>query len=564
MASASLLTLLVSGLQDERLLPQMKGQPRTDVFQKTYMKTGRFTTEMYRVDFDNQPAFGTTGRITLPRRGHLITRVFLVTTMPDISLTQSTARAWAKENNLEFAGPTFGWTNSVGNSLVRSASLTIGGAPIDSLSGALLEVLDEYTTPLEKLTTVNRMIGRKDANFSPKSNGFTEQQTLITPLPFWFARGDPSVALPIDAIGIDAIQLNIGFNVVDNLYTTTSRLKTPSAYSLGQGGADTIQDVPKDSSYTSNKCKVQFTEYTRTIISQPPQKGKGSSMYPPMASSPFYVLDPNGKDVYGLNGNADKSVKVREIPGIKMADSFEIAESYLLVEYVYLDKPEANRIRLSELTYPILQHYSFTQDTKSAPVTRINMRIPNLCRQLFFTCHRKDADLLNAPFLCTRDLSGIYIADVSGIGPIAPWWPDAKGLSLHTFSQLIPAYSTIDSEPITSFSLQYNGNLTRYSTENPALYRSILPSLEQRKSPWHNKYIYNIPFGTSFEEYGVSMPTGHANLDKIQKMELSLQFKPLRGTILTTDIPDYTVTVWAETYNILKVYGGRGGLLFSY
>jgi len=60
------------------------------------------------------------------------------------------------------------------------------------------------------------------------------------------------------------------------------------------------------------------------------------------------------------------------------------------------------------------------------------------------------------------------------------------------------------------------------------------------------------------------MPTGHANLDKIQKMELSLQFKPLRGTILTTDIPDYTVTVWAETYNILKVYGGRGGLLFSY
>ena len=84
------------------------------------------------------------------------------------------------------------------------------------------------------------------------------------------------------------------------------------------------------------------------------------------------------------------------------------------------------------------------------------MRIPNICRQLFFTCHRKDADLLNAPFLFTRDLSGIFIADVSGIGPIAPWWPDAKGLSLDTFSQLIPAYSTIDSEPITSFSLQYN------------------------------------------------------------------------------------------------------------
>jgi hypothetical protein len=285
---------------------------------------------------------------------------------------------------------------------------------------------------------------------------------------------------------------------------------------------------------------------------------------PPMASSPFYVLDPNGTEVYGLNGNPEKSVKVRQIPGIKMADSFEIAESYLLVEYVYIDKPEANRIRLSDLTYPIIQHYSFTQDTKGASSTRLNMRVPNMCRQLFMTCHRNEADLLNAPFLMTRDLSGVYVSDASGIGLVAPWWPDAQGLSLTEYSPLIPAYSAVDSEPIASLSLNYDGRIVRYSTQNPAFYRSILPSLEQRKSPWHNKYIYNLPFGTSLEEYGVGTPTGHANLDKIQKVELSLAFNPLRGSLTTTNVPQYTVSVWAETYNILKVYGGRGGLLFSY
>jgi hypothetical protein len=167
-----------------------------------------------------------------------------------------------------------------------------------------------------------------------------------------------------------------------------------------------------------------------------------------------------------------------------------------------------------------------------------------------------DANLLNAPFLCTRDLSGVLVTDVSGIGPIAPWWPDANGLSVKKFSKLVPAYSTIDSEPIESLSLNYDGRIVRYSTQNPAFYRSILPSIEQRKSPWHNKYVYNLPFGTDLQ--------GHANLDKIQKIELGLTFNPLRGSLNVTDIPIYTVTVWAETYNILRVYGGRAGLLFAY
>ena len=145
---------------------------------------------------------------------------------------------------------------------------------------------------------------------------------------------------------------------------------------------------------------------------------------------------------------------------------------------------------------------------------------------------------------------------------MAPWWPDADGLSTKKFSQLIPAYSRIDSEPIDSFSLNYDGKIVRYASNSPAFYRSILPSLEQRKSPWHNKYIYNLPFGTNLEAYG--LPTGHANLDKIQKIELGLNFKHLRGAVTTTNIPDYTVSVYAETYNILKVYNGRAGLLFNY
>jgi hypothetical protein len=57
---------------------------------------------------------------------------------------------------------------------------------------------------------------------------------------------------------------------------------------------------------------------------------------------------------------------------------------------------------------------------------------------------------------------------------------------------------------------------------------------------------------------------GEANLDKIRSVELQLSFTPNRGSLKPSDVPNYTVYTWAETYNILRIFGGRGGLLFGY
>jgi hypothetical protein len=513
MASAGLLKIISTGLQDDRLCSQ---QPSAEFFKKTFIRAGRFTTEWHRVDFDNSPAFGTTATATLPRRGHLITRAYLVTRMPDISSTQAAARAYCASNGVPFAGPTIGWTNSIGHALITQAQVLIGGAPIDTLDGRLMEVLDEFHTPLEKTTVVNRLIGRADSGFTPKTNGFsTTGQEVVTPLPFWFNRGDPACALPIDAIGADSVQLQVTFAPVASLTVSTSR-----------------------------------------IIN-----AQGQQAYPPV-TAPFFYINPAGSPVKGLNGNPSTSVLASQIPGIQMP-LLQIQDASLLLEYVYLDKPEANRIRLGDLTYPIVQHYAIQPvQSKFQAAVRVAMRIPNPIRDMYFMAHRTDADALNAPFLATRDLSGLFVADISGTGPIAPWWPDAQGLNTSTWIPLTPAYSGTDSEPIASFSLTYEGKLTRYATDCPALFRVGLP--EQTKTPWHNKYYYHIPFGTRHEITGVSRPMGHANLDKIQSVELSVEFKAARGSARRTAVPDYTMYVWAETYTILRVYGGRAGLLFGY
>jgi len=545
MASAGLLRILTTGLQDERL--SYKIQPST--FQKAFVRAGRFTTEWYRVDFDNQPAFGSIAKATLPRRGHLITRAFLVTTMPDISTPQAQARAYATRNGLEFAGPTFGWTNSIGHALINSAEVTIGANAIDTLDGRLMEVLDEFHTPLEKVTVVNRMLGRHDNGFSARSNGFDKVQEVITPLPFWFCRGDPSSALPIDAIGNDKVQINIGFNPVNTLYTTTS----------AHGISNFVVQNNINSSGTS--ATTNPSSIGRTLINQASLLSSCGLGLPPISNSPFYYLDPSGSQVFGLNGNPETSINASQIPGISMPSSLLLQDAHLLLEYVYIDRPEANRIRLADISYPIVQHYSFTQQTNGHPSANVKMRIPNPCKEIYFMAHRTDADLLNAPFLATRDLTGPQTSDVDAV---APWWPDAQGLSTEVFTTLVPAYSSTDSEPVQTMSLMYEGKMIRYSTDSPAFFRSILPSLEQRKTPWHNKYYYHMPFGTNLEAFGISTPMGHANLDKILKIDLSLTFKPFRGSNRITDVPAYTIYVWAETYNILRVYGGRAGLLFGY
>lgn len=509
----ALLQIIHTGLQDERLLPT-KGKPQISFFQKVFVKAGRFTTAWVRLDFDTRPNFATQASITLPRQGHLITRLYLVTTMPDIVGPQLKARAKATTS---FAGPTFGWTNSLGHALIQNATIDIGGARVEQLNGRLLEVLDEFNTPLEKTTLMNSILPRLQNGFQATSIGWDPNPTVaVTPLPFWFSRGDPGVALPIDAINNDQVRLNVTFAPFNSLYVSSAQV---------------------DISGLSNPV--------------------GGEAYFPLLNSPFYQTG-GTTPVFGLTGNPTVSTNVSVIPDIRMPNSYTLDDTYVLAEYVYLDKPEANKFRISDIQYPIPQHYLFEPaDTNGLPKLSIPLRIPNPTRDLFFYAQRYEAPAYNAPFLSSRDLSGYGVTN-------APWWPDASGLNAVNLSNLVPAFSTRQSEPIDMISLVYENKLYRYSNMAPQIFRSLLPSIVQKKTPWVNGYYYNLPFGMEHGIMPTSVPSGEANLDKVEKVELRLQFKPILGSINPNNVPRFIVYCFAETYNILRIYGGRAGLLFAF
>jgi hypothetical protein len=520
---ASLLKLLTTGIQDERLAYKDTFYP----FAKVWQTTGRFTTQWVRLDFESTPTFGSTHFLRLLRKGHLLTRLFLVSEMPSLWEPQAAAEAAAAAAGTAFVGPKFGWTNSLGHALIDSMTMSIGNTQVEQLDGRLLEMLDEYTVPLEKTTTVNRLIKRKEDGFSEDSFGRSPQPvTVYTPLPFWFARGDPGCALPIDAIQHDEVRIGVRFRGLQGLYYTDSRnvgLGGEGAEMGGRGGEG---------------------------------GGEGSALWP-LGNSKFYRADAGGSVVPGLR--ADNPL-VTEISGITMPAlaALPLGETYMLAEYVYVDQPEANRFRLADLQVPIVQHYPLQPfSSRGLPTARIPLRIPNPTRDLYWMCQRVEAPSYNAYFLATRDLSNNAV-------PVAPWWPNAQGLQGNQPGFLVPGFAYRNSEPLRGAALVYEGSLVRWRTQAPAAFRSVLPSWEMKKSPWINRYFYNLSFGLWNGYTAFTRARGEANLDKIMNMDMLLEFAPRRGSNNPSHVPTYMVYSWAETYNLLRVYGGRAGLLFAY
>ena len=552
---AALLRSLNNGIQDDRLLPK---QPRINMFLKAFIRAGRFTTQFTRLDFDLRPRLGGRFTLTIPRKGHLLSRLYLVTTMPNISIEQKAAQAICDASGVEFAGPTFGWTNSLGHALLSEASIDIGGSRCDRVDGRLLEVLDEFYTPLEKTTLMNTILPRKDNGFKPGIFGVDDTQTVaVTPLPFWFPSGDSGAFLPIDAIQADAVVLGITFNTLASLYVSTAQQPITVTEAAAAG-------MVQRTSHACAELPGRIMSTVATTITMPAEEVSSNytpvpgDAYYPISGAPFYYKAINGNPILGLTGNPKEITRAYPVPGVKMPTDFALGDTYVMAEYIYLDKPEANRFRIADIQIPITQHYPFDElDTQTLPRVRFPLKVPNPTRNLFFYLQRWETVRYNTPFLATRDLSGAAT-------PNAPWWPDASGLNVYGYGDYSPGFSTRESEPLASLALVYEGKLSRYSTDSPSLFRSLIPSFEMRKSPWVNRYFYTLPFGLHHGFIPASLPSGEANLDKLVSIDLTFELRPNRGSINPNDVPRYFVRVWAETYNILRVYGGRAGLLFGY
>jgi len=529
---ATSLTLVSSGLADARQ-QATRGNPDPAQFIKVLRKTTRYAAQYNRVNFDGAVEFGTRVSLTLPRLGELVSGLTIAVTMPDIYTTQLAAIKAAGGTSLDlsgnFLGPIYGWTNSLGHALIQQIELEIGGTIVESIDSRLLEILDELNETIESVVSKNAMIKRAPRDFNARTWLTKDPLVVYVPIPFWFSRpGVYSHALPLDALNNDMVRIHVTFRPINELFYTEARVNA-----LTTGYRPGIDPAPGGMwSLTSGR----FWQANPTATTK---------VYTMQATTP----------VAGVNGQL--------IEGIQFPPRFSPIDAYALIEYISLEEYEALSFRTAELTYQVEQHVAVpVQATLNAKEVRAVIPYSNPTKEVMWVLQRPDVGTYNAWFLFSRDLGPVVPPQAPAVekSPCRlPWWPNATIVPTAAAEwSSIPGFQRRFSESLEGATLLYN-SYERFVHEGASFFRGVIPSQYYTKSPLINRYIYAYTFGQKRKPYTYG-PTGAANWDKIPRKELFLTINSARNSLTP---PNLNLYIYVTQWNVFKVYGGRGGMLFT-
>ena len=542
---ANSLTLVSTGLADARLMAT-KGNPDIHQFVHVINKTTRWAAQWNKVEFDGAPEFGQRVSLTVPIIGELVNGITIVVEMPDIYAPQLAAIRAANQNyNIQaidpnnlgnFLGPLFGWTNSLGHALIQQIELEIGGQIVETFDSRLLEILDELNETTESALAKNFMIKRTVNGYKSTTYLTPSPTKVYIPIPFWFSKpGIHSHALPIQALANDGVRIHVTFRPVNQLVYTEARAN-PLTIGLANTPAYTSPFNPM----------VQFT------------------------GSPFWQTNPETGPtgpVYTMNANMGTApVTGGLVPNVNIPLRFSPTAAYAMIEYISLEEQEAIAFRSAEITYQVQQHFAIpVEQTLGQTEIHLDIAYSNPTKELLWVLQRPEAALYNAFFLFTRDLYPVLPPPSVGTQPAPtnpctiPWWPNAILLpTKETNWQIQPGFYNAYSEPLAGAALHYN-SYERFVHDGGSFFRSVVPSQYFVKSATIDRYIYAYAFGQKNDRLEYE-PKGVANWDKIARKELYLTLNKARGGGAPPNLNIYAyVTIW----NIFKVYGGRGGMLFS-
>jgi hypothetical protein len=191
MGAGSIIELISRGKQDIPII----GNPQFSFFKSVYQRPTNFVIEPIPNYFNETPDFGTRCTSFISRKADLLHKLYLVIELPALAYSVS-------------------WINGVGNHIIRSVELQIGGISIDKLAGQSLEIYHDMTVPIGVRNSYYDMIGKL---YTYGINSQTDAQILYVPLPFWFCR-DIGRSLPLLNLGFMEVSVIVEFQVFDRLW----------------------------------------------------------------------------------------------------------------------------------------------------------------------------------------------------------------------------------------------------------------------------------------------------------------------------------------------------------
>ena len=189
-----LLQLVAYGAQDVYLT----GNPQITFFKVVYRRHTNFAIEAIQQTASGSNSLGSRATYQITRNGDLIHRVYF----------------YGKLKNTD-ANKALALVPNVGQKLLKTVELEIGGQRIDKHYSEWLYIWNELSLPYGKREGYYKMIGANKENCCTQLAGASSYE-LYVPLEFWFCR-NVGLALPLIALQYHEVKINIEYESTDNL-----------------------------------------------------------------------------------------------------------------------------------------------------------------------------------------------------------------------------------------------------------------------------------------------------------------------------------------------------------
>ena len=546
----AIIQLVAYGIQDLYLT----GDPQITFFKIIYRRHTNFSIESIPQYFSSAANFGESVSCTISRVGDLVGRIYLYVELPAIPQFCNN-----NDNTLNMIKK-FAWVRNLGHALVQEIFIEIGGKLIDKQYGEWMHIWSELSNCQPE--ALNKMIGNVPS-MNEFSNGKAGYQLYI-PLEFWFCRNN-GLALPLIALASSDVKITVTFKKLEECYRIgpTHSIEIledivpfePGDYIEQTINGQTIHGYVVNYDYLCKKLyyiKIQcptankktFESYHEDNISFSPNLNSNLNSNQTMLFSQFRpeqnnynnkqkIFDLNDSVPYRIYNsitqtyctprpNSIEFIEQTSLPLLKP----QFVNSFLYVDYVYLDADERNKFVRTNHEY-LIEQIQFNQE--------MCIKSPNVKQDL----------ALNHP--CKAHYWVVQLDSLVGPGTI-------NDLFNYTSSHLgiYNTNSTFNSNLVEKSSLLLNGR-SRFGERDSTYTNLIEPYAHHHRGPPIGINVYSPSLYPENHQ-----PSSTINMSKIDHICMQMRLKNVISSQNTAKIRSYTIN-----YNILRILFGMGGLAFQ-
>lgn len=498
-----LLQLVAYDMQNEFLT----GNPSITLFKFIYRRHTNFSIEPIPLPFMTKATFGKKVTCLIPTNGDLIHKSYLYVDIPSFICPATDYTQYLS------------WSKNLGHALIKQIEIEISGKIIDRQYGEWMHIFSQLTE--KQPYALNKLIGNEEhiTTFSNKKDFIR----LYIPLTFWFCKYVGS-SLPIIALRNSDVKIHITFRDLNECINVgpqySIQIIEPSVpfemfdYIEQEINGEKITGIFMGFDFITNsilfnkikanrKPKEFFESYQTTNII--------NNINIDFSELKRFRIKKINDLIYVTPKINSFEVKLK-----KYNISIDILNSFLLIDYIYLDINERTRYARTKCEYLIEQilHTGNTQTTTNNTQVILSLKYP--IKTIFWICQIKnigDIDLFNY---------------TDNINP-----NDGNNNVLNANIKL--------------------NSLDRFNIRDGDYFNFVQPYHYFNNGPIKGINVYSFSINPENQQ-----PSGALNMSTIPHATLNLN---LSKNITQKNYAN--IRYYAIAYNVFKVEYGLGGLVFN-